>query len=233
MGNGKGGGGRQQDSLDQTIYDQFYQAGKSGAAYNWMGAPDREIGARMGYEAGLADRPVEMPDFTGMLLGQMEMMNAQRAEADAKAQAAYEAQQEQLRIKQGTRDRDDLYGAYMDAAGTAVDFINSEISKEQANAALLGIDYAITDEQKSTRINDYFATIWGAGEQSQLEALMGEFGNPEGFSGFSVTRGDGSKYAGTEASETQVATSQGIRPSIVTEDDEEGILGSSSTILGE
>jgi hypothetical protein len=167
----------------------------------------------------------EMPDFSGMF----EAMQApQQPQVDYAAQLA--AQEEARRIAEGTAARDKLFSSYMDAAGTATDYVNSEINREMANAKLLGIDYAIDDEMKSQRISDYFATIWGEGEQAQLEGYMKDFGNPEGFTGFQITRGDGSKYAKQPGSETQEAVSGGIKPTLATEEEE--VLGGPATVLG-
>jgi hypothetical protein len=140
---------------------------------------------------------------------------------------------EQERI-QGLNQRDELYSSYLTAASSATDYVNNQILQEQANARLLGIDYAIDDELKSQRISDYFASIWGEGEQLQLETLMGRYGNPEGFEGFTLQRGDGSKYAGQrEGSEKSIATSKGARPRTILEgEEEEGTLAPPQSILG-
>ncbi len=142
-------------------------------------------------------------------------------------------QEEERRRIEGQNRRDALYAPYLDAAGSATDFVNTEVNQEIANSRLLGIDYSITDEQKSTRINDYFATVWGEGQQSQLEALMREWGNPQGFEGFTVTRGDASRYGGTgDATEEQVTPGRGQRPTFLGQEDEEIGLGGGATILG-
>ena len=150
----------------------------------------------------------------------------------AQQQAQYEQQlADQARI-QGESDRDRMYADYLSAADSAIGFVTGEIDQERSNAALLGIDYNITEEARTQRISDYFASIWGEGQQTQLEALMGEWGNPTGFAGFSVVRGDPSGYAAEgEGQEETIATSTGIRPgTLVTE--EEDTLGGSRTALG-
>ena len=153
------------------------------------------------------------------------------AQAEVDRAAAQADADEKARLAQGGRDRDNLYSSYMDAAGNATDTINEQISGERSNAALLGIDYNVTNDQKTQRINDYFGSIWGAGEQTQLEQLMGNFGNPAGFTDFLVTRGDGSNVkdtTGAPGTETVVA-SRGMKPTIA---EEEETLGSAATILG-
>jgi len=92
---------------------------------------------------------------------------------------------------QGLNNRDSAYTSYYDAADKATSHVNGLISEERSNAALLGIDYNITDEQKSTRINSYFSDIWSQSNQDSLDQLTLDFGAPEGFEGFSVTRNTG------------------------------------------
>lgn len=79
--------------------------------------------------------------------------------------------------------RNTLFSGYMTAAETAVDYINNQINEERANAALLGVDYQLTDELKQQRINKYFDTLWGAGDELELDNLIKEYGNPTGFDG--------------------------------------------------
>lgn len=79
--------------------------------------------------------------------------------------------------------RDTLFSGYMTAAESAVDYINQQIMEERSNAALLGIDYQLTDEMKQERINKYFDTLWGAGEELELDTLIKDYGNPTGFDG--------------------------------------------------
>lgn len=160
----------------------------------------------------------EAPDYGALY--------AQQA-ADAAA-----AQQAALR-KAGEQERDQLYADYLNAAGTATDFINTEIGREQANANLLGIDYGVTDDQKLTRISNYFASIWGEGDQSRLEGLFGQWGKPKGFDGFTLTRGNadaaegGSELPGDQG----VATTQGTRPKKALTSTDEETLGN-ATVLG-
>ena len=116
-------------------------------------------------------------------------------EINAKAQ-----EREDKRLKtEGLNSRDSLYSEYLDAGGAATDYVNNLIKGEQANADLLGIEYNITDESKQARIDDQFASIWGEGAQTELEALFTEWGNPEGFEAFLYNRGD----AGNSTTDTK------------------------------
>lgn len=120
-------------------------------------------------------------------LAQAEAVRQQQEDA----MRQLEAQREEDRVAFGENQRDNFYNDYLDAVGAATDYVNSSIESEKANADLLGIEYNITEEGKSERINDYFSTLWSDGDQSRLQSLFDEFGEVEGFSGFTVTRGEG------------------------------------------
>ncbi len=168
-------------------------------------------------------------DYGAMMSGMMHNMAAPEP-YDNSAELAKQA--EDNRIAKGESDRDAAYTNYMDAAGSSTDYINAEINKEQANARLLGTDYQMNDEMKSSRINDYFASVWGEGQQTEMEQLFDEFGKPKGFEDFTVTRGDGSKYAdqATEGSEETVATTG--RTKVTSPLDDEDTLGGAVSPLG-
>lgn len=234
-----GGKGSKGPSLDQ-INQQAYAAGQSGA--KWVDIqgqiPYGHDSALQSWMAGgSAAKQAHEPAFHFPEFGGFHMPHSPSGPSYedqlAQQQAMMDKSQADAARIQGENQRDQLYSAYMDAAGSATDFINSEIEREQSNARLLGIDYSIDDEMKSQRISDYFASVWGEGEQSQLEAMMGKWGNPQGFSGFTITRGDASKYAGKEGSEKEVGTSVGQKPKpTLATDEEEDTLGGNVTILG-
>jgi hypothetical protein len=173
----------------------------------------------------------QMPSFENNFPSYETQLADQQA-AEARQQAEYEARIEAQRVAQGKADTDAAYGGYLDAAGSAADFVNSEIDQESQNARLIGVKYEMTDDNRNARINDYFSTVWGEGDQSNLESLMGQFGNPKGFEGFTVERGTGGRYGNKdkEGGGDQVSTSKGIRPNIPLEEDEG--LGAASSVLG-
>lgn len=149
----------------------------------------------------------------------------------ARAQAAAEAARQDALRAAGEQERDFMYTDYMDAAGSAADFINSEVEGERSNANLLGIDYNINDEQKQTRVENYFASIWGEGQQAQLEGLIDKWGNPTGFEGFTLVRGDASQYQGqAEGEEVSAGISQGIRPTPTLATAEDEVLGQAALL---
>ena len=243
---GKGGGG---SDYGQMAYNNAFDAAQRGASYgsveSMFTGPNAQFGeyGLAGFQAGGG----QMPGAGGIHAGKpydffadaMKGMHAPSGggvdfEAQMQAQQDMLAQQEAERQRiEGENSRDALYGQYMDAAGSATDYINQQIANEQANARLLGIDYQIDDEMKGTRISDYFASIWGEGQQQQLEALMGEWGKPAGFGGFTITRGDAGNIKGEPGGEESVGAGQGQRPTIVDPAaEEEDVLGGAATVLG-
>lgn len=134
------------------------------------------------------------------------------------------------------RERDELYSEYLDAASTATDFINNQIKSEAANAALLGVEFGLTDEQRTQRIQDYFASVWGEGAQTRLETLFDQVGAVEGFEGFDLERGNADNVPeGTKGSETTVSRSRARKPrlgSLAGSSNEEDKLATSSILGG-
>ena len=200
--------------------------GSAPSGYPTVGMYDPAKAAELGLDpmTGLPlPKPFEFPSFH---------MPQQQSSEDYGAQL--EAQRQADLRTSGENDRDTLYSDYMSAAGSATDYINTQVDQERANAALLGIEYNLDDEGKGTRISDYFASIWGEGDQSRLEGLMKKWGNPSGFDGFNIVRGDGSKVKGTDQVEAGKGTTYGQRPSLIGEEEvsEEDLLGSTSILGG-
>jgi len=168
------------------------------------------------------------PAYTGP--SYEEQLAQQRAEEERRRQEEERRRQEEERQRK-IESRDDLYTSRLDAADTAVQFINDQIQKEQANANLLGIDYTITDEEKQKRINDYFATIWNEGDETKLSNLFEEVGKPDGFKDFTVVRGDPSAYEDQGSSEDVVSTTGKKKKRTLATDDEDN-LGKTGEKLG-
>ena len=117
--------------------------------------------------------------------------------------------EEKNRITEGENKRDRLYSEYLDAADAATNYINEQIVQEESNAALRGVEYLMDDEIKSTRISNYFSTIWSASDQTALESAFSEFGNPEGFEDYIVTRGEEVSESADGGDDVVESTSQG------------------------
>lgn len=194
-------------------FDQFRDA-LWGWRYNdWLA--EQQGGMEFGFE---------MPDF-----------GAQAAEQQAAYQAQIEKQRAEAERKAGEQERDQLYSDYLTAAEASTDYINNMLTEQQANAALTGTKFDVNDEMKSTMINDYFATTWGAGDQQRLDALFTKWGNPEGFEGYTITRGDASKFAKDEGGgeDTTKAVSGKKRGTLATgESEEEDTLAQGTLLTG-
>jgi hypothetical protein len=67
----------------------------------------------------------------------------------------------------------------------------------------------------------------------RLEGLFKQYGKPQGFTDWTLARGDASEFSGTPGEETSVGASQGLKPKkILGDEEEEETLGASSSILG-
>ena len=239
---GKGGSGRQQPG--QAEYDALYRMGQEGVKWTDIQDDPRLMGyheqALDAWMAGTREKPSSGGGGggggAGLIFGGINSGSQSSGESleDAQKRQQEEAARiaEENRIAEGRRQRDTLYQQRMDAASSATDFINTQIKQEGDRARLLGLDYNISDEDRSTRINDYFATVWGAGSESKLGDLMREFGTPQGFEGFTVTRGTGGNTGGAIGGEDVVGTTGGMRPQQTALTDEDDILGGTATALG-
>lgn len=185
----------------------------------------------MGGGKNAAPTPAPPPTFDfGAMMAAMQPMHM--PSVSQPTGPSLEEQREQQRMEQGIADRDAAYTDYMDAASSATDYINREIDKERANARLMGIEYDVTDEQKSQRINDYFATVWGEGQQTKMEQLFDEFGKPKGFEDFTVTRGDASKYEKEGGASEEVVGSTGKPKKVASPLLDDETLGGQASPLG-
>ncbi len=208
-GNPKGDDGRYGTNYGERGNSMGGSSTKATAApygYNAQGQPvskaERDNWNRLKRESGMSS--AELYASKTSVDPFAAMMSMMAGGAHTPSGPDYEAQRLQQLEDQGIKDRDDLYLDYMTAAGSATDYVNTQIESERSNAQLLGIDFNLTDEDKSTRISDYFATIWGEGEQTRLEDLFAKWGNPEGFTDWTVKRGSGTV---SEASDTSGTTS--------------------------
>jgi len=231
-------GGKGSDNQSQRLMDGYtrgynsYQPGVD--PWSLTGGHSNLADAYVqGWNTAAAERAAQQSTAFGLesafsaLAAQQEAFNQQQEDyADTLAE-----QQRQAKIDAAVLERDNLYSSRMDAADAAVDFVNAQISQEQSNAALFNIDYKMSDELTAARINNYFATLWGEGDETQLANLMAEYGAPEGHQDFTVIRGDASAYESTVGSEEVVSTSSGTKPKAPLGNEEDG-LGGAFTSLG-
>jgi len=111
----------------------------------------------------------------------------------------------------GTSAVNEAYGTYQGAGRRATSEVDQAISREQSNAALIGVEYSTSDEIRQGRISDQFAQYWNPEDQSRLDTLVGKFGygdidpseNPQ------YTIGDAGQATPTDPSGTTLTTSVG------------------------
>ena len=124
-----------------------------------------------------------------------------------------------------------MFSERLTNASLATDYITNQLNEEASTARLMGVDFNVSDDQKSSRISDYFATLWGEGSERELEALIKEWGSPEGFTGtWDIVRGNAKNFTdqAKPGASTTIATGKGV-PRLATlatlDDEEEAMLG--------
>lgn len=228
-GSGESAQSRQQKGF--TTGYTYYQPGVDPRSIFGEQQSNLNYGAYQGWLQADADykaRQEESNGFLEMLMGMLGGMGGPApidySQQYADQQAEYDRRAAEQARQAGMAETQNAYANYLNAAGSATDYINAEIDNERSNAALMGVDYNIDDATKQARIENYFATVWGEGDQVNLEGLIGQWGAPEGFSGFSIKRGDASAYKKPGGGkEKTVATSKGLRTML--DDEEEAQTG--------
>ena len=177
-----------------------------------------------GMMAGMAKAQQEQAAQFQQMMRQTEI--DRKANEESAARAA-----EQARRDAGIKRRDQLFSERLTNASLATDYITQQLNEEASTARLMGVDFNVSDEQKSSRTSDYFATLWGEGSERELEALIKEWGSPEGFTGtWDIVRGNAKNFANQAKPDTSatIATGKGV-PRLATlatmGDEEEALLG--------
>lgn len=229
-GGGKGGGGGGYEPWELSAQDDW-----SGAGYNYGFSggemPTQGEGGQWsfpmpydtqdpwapwwegGYAQGRADWQKEQ------MMGQLSHMMSGGAAPHAPSGPSLAEQRAAAERAQGENRRDMMVSEYMDSADLAASYVNSQITQEISNANLMGIDYDITEENKQARVSNYFASIWGEGQDAETRALVDKWGLAKGFEGFTLERGDSSMATGTiEGTETDVGRTKPKPPPVPDED---------------
>lgn len=204
MGGGKGGGDTVDPNTAQFWYDAHYNQGYDKQEFSTSSPDEPTYGGygRQGHAAGAAAKKQED--------AMAQMMESMRAQQEAAAEAfasfgepssegtsptisapiatgpSYEEQ-----VAQQTADREAAKSAQLKYDSTLA--VDATIERERSNARLLGIDFAVTPEDRTRRINELIS----AGGPGQEE---------ETFTGDRQV----DKAAGKS-----VATSQGLTPSLL------------------
>lgn len=164
-----------------------------------------------------------MAAFYEMMAGMGEM-GGEMHMATGPSEAEIEAE----RIAKGGTDLEAAYKEYMSAAETATNYVNNQINEERSRASLMGIAYAVNDEAKTERINNYFSELYSADEWTSLQDLNTNFGDPESPREFLVQRGIDTATADSEAAATTKKTTGTAATGFTTED----TLGTASLATG-
>lgn len=145
---------------------------------------------------------------------------------------SFEEQMAIMEEKEGIFQRDSLYREYIDSVSLATDYVNSQIDNEISNANLMGIEYRMTDEIKQSRLENYFASIWGEGADMELKSLVGKWGEPTGFEGYVLTRGEATIIGESPGEDSAQASARTPLPGpgAILDQAEEDTLGQSSLL---
>jgi hypothetical protein len=133
-----------------------------------------------------------------------------RQQMEAQAAELAERRKEEYRQSR-VSSRDAMISDRLSAEDAAVNYVNNQIDKERSNASLFGIDYKIDQSSKDKRISDYFSSVWGEGDESNLNSLFEEVGTPEGFGDFKLKRGTPAASPEENPTNKVVSSSSGIR----------------------
>lgn len=245
MGGSSGGGARAESQ--QRSYNEGYSAFQSGQtgsvdtnhpnySYYMAGYSAARAEARAAQQRRQSEQAMARM-MAGMMAAQQEqsaqfqqMMRQAEIDRQAREEAARVAA-EQARREAGIKRRDQLFSERLTNASLATDYITNQLNEEASTARLMGVDFNVTDEQKASRISDYFATLWGEGSERELEALIKEWGAPEGFSGtWDIVRGNAKNFTDQTkpSTSTTIATGKGV-PRLATlatlDEEEEALLG--------
>ena len=203
MGGGKGGWGGTTDNSAQI------------AAYEKQQA---ELQKRIDEQA--AQQKIELEKLQ---TDQQLQLKTQQEDLAKQKQEAY------LSNQRATRDT--LYSDRVSAEQTATDYVNSQIRQEQSNAAVYGLEYQLSDEDKSKRISEYFSGIWNKADDDKLNSLFTEVGKPSSFTDFTVNISDSAAATATpSAGVNVVATSKGAKPKPKATKELDGLLSSGSPL---
>ncbi len=238
---GGSGGGSARADAQQRSYNEGYSAFQSGQpvtatdtnhplySYYQYGYSAAQAEARAAQQRRQSEQAMARM-MAGMMASQREQ-SAQFQQMMRQAEIDRAAKEEAARREAGVKRRDQLFSERLTNASLATDYITQQLNEEASTARLMGVDFNVTDEQKASRISDYFATLWGEGSERELEALIKEWGSPEGFSGtWDIVRGNAKNFTDQTkpSTSTTIATGKGV-PRLATlatlDDEEEALLG--------
>jgi hypothetical protein len=125
--------------------------------------------------------PAPGPDLSGIQRNfqrQLEQQQRQFQEAQRRLEAERRQQEAERRRTTNYAQIDDLWGARGSAVESAIADVDRAIRAEQDQAALVGLDYTMTDEQRQQRVSNLFAEYWSEENENRLLGLANQFGDP-------------------------------------------------------
>lgn len=154
----------------QTQMEKDYAAahpeiGNVNPFFHWV-----NYGSALGYDWG-----TKPPDQTAILASEIE----QNKWSQDRAREKYEAEVKAADRSGQLRTLDEMWAGRMDAENKAISDVQASIDAEAANAAVLGVDYNLSDAKKQSRIKDAFSNYWTDANETQLYELSNKYGNPE------------------------------------------------------
>ena len=194
------------------------------------GAPDNSAQIRA-YEKQQAELQKRMEEQAAQQKLELESLQAEQELALKTQQEELERQRQEAYLSNQRTTRDTLYSDRVSAEQTATDYVNSQIRQEQSNAAVFGMDYKISDEDKAKRISEYFSGIWNKADDTKLNSLFTEVGKPDNFADFTVNISESTTATPPPTSSTNVvATSKGTKPKPKPVKELDGLLSSGSPL---
>lgn len=198
--------------------------GKSG------GAPDNSVQIKA-YNDQQAELQKRMDEQAAQQKLELERLQAEQKLALKTQQEELERQRQEAYLSNQRTTRDTLYSDRVAAEQTATDYVNSQIRQEQSNAAVFGMDYKLSDEDKAKRISEYFSGIWNKADDAKLNNLFTEVGKPDNFVDFTVNISESNTATPPPTSNTNVVTtSKGTKPKPKPVKELDGLLSSSSPL---
>lgn len=201
------GGKSDQGSRLQDGYNRGYSSYQAGVDPRTIVGPKNSNlnqAYLSGWEAAANTPQPEAGGFDGvfeMFGGMMEAMARQRDEAAAKQSQLDEQYRAEQERAMGLAELDKLFSTKLDAANRATTEVEKQVGEEMAHAATRGIDYAITPEQKTERINNLFADYWSEGQEASIADYGSKYGTDKHVWKLPVVRGTGKGSEGALAQE--------------------------------
>lgn len=167
--------------------------------------------------------------YAGLMEG---MMMGMGSGGMGSSSADYEAAQKEAEQKQAEGRIDQMYTDKFAAANSAVDSVNKKIEQQMGYANVSGADYSVDEVTKQEMINDAFAGVWSAEQESELSGMEKEWGSSGNKWTSGIVRGVTSEDAEAEEGESAGGRVTVFGAPASVSDDDEDKLGGTKQVLG-